>query len=455
MNALTESFTVPHSIEAEQSVLGGLLIDNGAIDRMGDLEESAFYTEAHRLIYRAIRKQSATGKSWDVITVAEMLEVAKRLDAVGGLVYIGSLAQNVPSAANIRRYAEIVREHSVRREIIAAAAELTELVAAKGDVAEAMDKAQSRLLAITEGTQTDEPRHIADIVRDHLNTLDKRLEGSTKGIPTGLDELDTILNGGWHRGQVIVMAARPSMGKTALSLHNATHAAKSGYGVLYLSMEMKDSELADRAIAAIGRINLGSILTGNMNPEQWDGVTNAVGKVQDIALHVMDKSGLSFYQVATTARRHKRKHGLDVLVVDYLQLMSGAEDEKRHAQIEEITRNLKSLAKELDVAVLLLSQLSRKTEESRRPKLSHLRDSGSIEQDADVVLFIHREEVDNPDTQWKNYADIHIAKNRQGALGRIGATYIGHQVRFENFTGTPPNWDEQKSQKTRGFPNEK
>lgn len=445
------NYQVPHSLDAEQSVLGGLLIDNSAIDRMGDLEESAFYTESHRLIYRTIRKQAASSKTWDVITVAEMLEVDKRLGSVGGLVYIGGLAQNVPSAANIRRYAEIVREHSIRREIMAAAAELTELVSNKGDVSEAMDKAQSRLLAITEGTKTDEPRHIAEIVRDHLNTLETRLEGATKGIPTGLDELDTILNGGWHRGQVIVMAARPSMGKTALSLHNATHAAKSGYGVLYLSMEMVGSELADRAIAALGRISLGNVLTGNLKADEWDGITRAVGKVQDIALHVMDKAGLNFYQVATVARRHKRKHGLDVLVVDYLQLMSGADDEKRHAQIEEITRNLKTLAKELDVAVILLSQLSRKTEESRRPKLSHLRDSGSIEQDADVVLFIHREEVDNPDTQWKNYADIHIAKNRQGALGRVGATYIGHQVRFENFTGTPPNWDEQK-QKSRGFP---
>lgn len=452
MNDLAANFAVPHSIDAEQSVLGGLLIDNNSIERMGDLEESAFYTESHRLIYRAIRKQAAAGKSWDVITVAEMLESVKRLDAAGGLSYLGSLAQNVPSSANIRRYAEIVREHAVRREIMAAAAEMSELVSAKGDIAGAMDKAQSRLLAITEGQKTDEPKHIAEIVREHLNTLDKRLEGSTKGIPTGLNDLDAILNGGWHRGQVVVMAARPSMGKTAFSLHNATHAAQAGYGVLYLSMEMKDSELADRAIAALGRINLGSILTGDMNHDEWDGVTRAVGKVQEIALHILDKSGLNFYQVATTSRRHKRKHGLDVLVVDYLQLMSGADDEKRHAQIEEITRNLKSLAKELDVAVILLSQLSRKTEESRRPKLSHLRDSGSIEQDADVVLFIHREEVDNQETQWKNYADIHIAKNRQGALGRVGATYIGHQVRFENFTGTPPNWDEKPAQKPRGFP---
>lgn len=449
MNA-PEQFYVPHSLEAEQSILGGLLIDNNALDRLGAMEESAFYSEAHRLIYRAIRKQSS--KSWDVITIAEMLEANGKLNAVGGLAYIGSLAQNVPSSANIGRYADIVREHAMRREIMAAAAELTELAACKSSsVEEAMNQAQSRLIAITDGAKTDEPRALADIMAEHINTIEQRLEGGrTKGIPTGIDDLDTMLNGGWHRGQVIVLAARPSMGKTALSLHHAIHAAKCDYGVLYLSIEMVASELADRAVASLGRVNLGGILTGKMNEEGWNGVTAAIGSSQKLPLHILDRSGLNFYQVATFARRHKRKHGLDLLVIDYLQLMSGAEDEKRHAQIEEITRNLKTLAKELDIAIVLLSQLSRKTEESRRPKLSHLRDSGSIEQDADIVIFIHREEVDNPETPWKNYADIHVAKNRQGALGRVGVTYIGHQVRFENFDGTPPNWDEKPAQRARG-----
>ena len=450
MSAHVEQFAVPHSQEAEQSVLGGLLIDNGAIDRMGELDAAVFFTAAHRLIYTAIRNQSAAGRSWDVITTAEVLEAAGKLEAAGGLTYLGTLAQEVPSAANIKRYADIVREHCTRRQIMAAAAELSELVASKGDVAAAMDKAQAKLQAITEGVKTDEPRSISAIVQEHFNTIERRMEGGKRSISTGLDDLDAMLNGGWYRGQVIVLAARPSMGKTALSMHHAISAAQAGYGVLYLSMEMVASELADRAIASLGKIHLGNLLTAKMNESEWSGVTVATGKMQDIPLHVLDRSGLNFYQVATYARRHKRKHGLDVLVVDYLQLMAGADGEKRHAQIEEITRNLKSLAKELDVAVLLLSQLSRKTEESRRPKLSHLRDSGSIEQDADVVMFIHREEVDDPATQWKNYADIHIAKNRQGALGRIGVTYIGHQVRFENFSGTLPDWDGQ--QKTRrGF----
>ena len=217
------------------------------------------------------------------------------------------------------------------------------------------------------------------------------------------------------------------------------------------TMEMVASELADRAISAVGRVDLSNLLKADMNESQWGGVTVATGKMQDIPLHVLDRSGLNFFQVATYARRHKRKHGLDVLVLDYLQLMAGDDGEKRHSQIEEITRNIKTLAKELDIAVLLLSQLARKTEESRRPKLSHLRDSGSIEQDADVVLFVHREEMDNPQTDWKNYADIHVAKNRQGALGSIGATYIGHQVRFENFTGARPDWETKPDYKKRGM----
>ncbi len=445
-----EMIIVPHSVEAERSVLGGLLVDNNAIDRMGDLDVKAFFNHDHQLIYAAIRKQSSLGKSWDVITIAEMLEAHRKLDGMGGLSYIGRLANDVPSSANIKRYADIVREHHMRRQIMSAANELTTLIVQNSDIGEAMDKAQSQLLAITEGVATDEPRSIREVISDHFNVLEKRLQNDRKGITTGLQDLDDILNGGFQRGQVIVMAGRPGHGKSALSLHNAICAARAQYGVLYLSMEMVSAELADRALAQVGRIFLGNLLTGKMEDHEWSGVTKASGEFHDMSLHIMDKSGLSFFQVATTARRHKRKCGLDLLVLDYLQLMSGQDAEKRHTQIEEITRGLKTLAKELNCAIVLLSQLSRKTDNARRPKLSDLRDSSSVEQDADVVLFIHREEVDDPATQWKNYADIHIAKNRQGAIGRIGATYIGHQVRFEDFSGMLPDWD-TKSVVKRGM----
>lgn len=236
------------------------------------------------------------------------------------------------------------------------------------------------------------------------------------------------------------------MGKSALSLHNSIEAAKAGYGVLYLSMEMVAAELADRAIASNGHISLGSVLSGVMNEREWEGVTVANGTLHELPLHVVDRSGLNFFQVASYSRRHKRKNGLDMLVVDYLQLMSG-EGDKRHSQIEEITRSLKALAKELNIAVLLLSQLSRKTENARKPKLSDLRDSSSIEQDADVVIFIDREEVDNPETTWKGYADLHVAKQRQGAIGRVGVTYIGSHVRFADFAGTLPDFSKQTTKR--------
>ena len=442
-----------HKIEAEQSILGGLMIDNNAIDSIGDIDETVFYTDGHRLIFTAIRRQSISSGAWDVITIAEMLEADGKLHTVGGLAYLGLLAQNVPSSANIGRYSDIVREHAIRRKIMGAVSELTGMIAGRTPVDEAMDKIQSRLLAITETNHDDEPRSIGQIIQAHYDLLEKRLSSERKGITTGLTDLDAILNGGYHRGQVIVLAARTSMGKTAKSMHNAIEAARAGYSVLILSMEMVAAELADRALAAYGRINLGHLLTGKMDESEWGGMTVATGKLHELPLHVIDRSGLNFYQVANYARRHKRKNGLDLLVIDYLQLMTGSNSQdKRHTQIEEITRNMKVLAKELNIAILLLSQLSRKTETSRRPKLSDLRDSGSVEQDADVVLFIHREEVDNPETPWKNYADIHVAKQRQGALGRVGATYIGEQVRFENFAGAKPDWEKAATASSkRGF----
>jgi len=443
----------PHSIEAESSVLGALLVDNASFDRMGDIDAAAFYSLAHRMIYTAIRNQAAIGKSFDVITTAEVLQSAGKLEDAGGLQYVGRLAADVPSSANIKRYADIVREKCTRRQIIASANEILALGYGNEDVSVAMDSAQSKLQCITDGVKTDEPRSISEIVHEHFNVLEKRLDGGVKCIPTGISEIDSLLNGGFHRGQVIIEAGRPSMGKTALSLTHATHAALKGYGTLVFSMEMVAAELADRALAALGRVSLGHLLSGRLDEDDWTGISAATGKIQDIPLHILDRSGLTFFQVATYARRHKRKHGLDLIVMDYLQLMSGSDPRApRHAQVEEITRNVKTLAKELNVAIVLLSQLSRKTETARRPKMSDMRDSGSVEQDADVILAIHTEQVDNPDTPWKDYSDVYVLKNRQGALGRVPLKYIGHQVRFEKFDGAPANWDEKPAQqKKRGM----
>ena len=433
---------VPHNREAEQRVIGALLIDNNAIDRIGELPEQAFFNRAHQMIYRAIRRQSADSRAWDVITVAEMLDADKKLDEVGGFSYLGELAAQTPTSANVASYADIVRDNHARRMIMAAAADLTSLAAHKGDIHAALDRAQAKLMEIGQSSATDDPRSIGDILPAHLEVVDNRQTIGSKAISTGLIDLDTKLNGGYHRGQVIVVAARPSMGKTALALMNARTAAEDRAKVLFLSMEMTAEELSDRLLASTAHIDFSNLLTGKLTEDEWARIADQSGRIQDMPLFIEEKSGLNFYQVATYARRQKRKHGLDMLILDYLQLMAGTdEDERRHAQIEEITRGVKSLAKELDCAVLLLSQLNRKTEQTRRPQLSHLRDSGSVEQDADVVIFIHREEVDNPETNWKNYADIYIAKQRNGPLGRTGATYYGHQVRFENYSGNLPDWN--------------
>ena len=442
----------PHNIEAEQSILGGLLVDNNAIDRLGDLlPEAAFYRLEHRMIFRAIQKLAAQGKSCDVITVASMLESFEKLEQCGGLAYLGSLASEVPSSANIRAYANIVAERFTRRRILQAGMEMMELAHdAGGDVLVAMDKAQTSLISITQSVEADEPQSIETLLTGHIQRIEHRGEGGNKAITTGLRDLDDKLNGGWHRGQVIVQAGRPSMGKTGLAMHHGTHAAMAGFGVMYLSMEMVSEELCDRSLASIGSISLSNILTGRLESDEWSRMSYAQEKLNNIQLHIVDRSGLNFYQVATFARRHKRKHGLDLLVLDYLQLMAGTNSEdKRHSQIEEITRGLKALAKELDCAIILLSQLSRKTEQTRRPKLSDLRDSGSIEQDADVVIFIHREEVDNPETTWRNYADLYIAKQRQGPLARIGVQYHGEFVRFDEFTGACPDWSSQSNNNGR------
>lgn len=432
---------VPHNREAEQRVIGALLIDNNAIDRIGELPEQAFFNRAHQMIYRAIRRQSANSQAWDVITVAEMLDADKKLDEVGGFSYLGELAAQTPTSANVASYADIVRDNHARRMIMAAAADLTSLAAHKGDIHAALDRAQAKLMEIGQSSATDDPRSIGDILPAHLEAVENRQTSGSKAISTGLIDLDAKLNGGYHRGQVIVVAARPSMGKTALALMNARTAAEDRAKVLFLSMEMTAEELSDRLLASTAHIDFSNLLTGKLTEDEWARIADQSGRIQDMPLFIEEKSGLNFYQVATYARRQKRKHGLDLLILDYLQLMAGTdEDERRHAQIEEITRGIKSLAKELNCAVVLLSQLNRKTEQTRRPQLSHLRDSGSVEQDADVVIFIHREEVDNPETNWKNYADIYIAKQRNGPLGRIGATYYGHQVRFENYSGNLPDW---------------
>jgi replicative DNA helicase len=419
--------------EQEQSVLGGLLLDNDAIDRIGDLRVEHFHDSAHRAIFRAILQLITANKPADVITVWERLQ-ANGSDAAD-LEYLNALAQNTPSSANVRHYAETVRDRAIKRGLVALCREIAELVPSSPDnAASLVDVISSRLEALAQATVKCEPELAMDSLVAHIEALDAIHGGSAPlAISTGFQDLDKKLNGGLRRGNLIVLAGRPKMGKTAKALNIANAVAIEGVAGV-LSMEMSLAQLHDRNISSIGKIHLDHVTDPTqMTDEDWLRLTVAVQKISKMRLYIDVQPGLSLLQVRAKAKQIKRRAGsLDVLVIDYLQLMAGDGD-NRNAQIEGITRGLKNLAKELDIAIILLSQLNRQleTRPNKRPQPSDLRDSGSIEQDADVVIFLYRDEVYNPDSPDKGICEVNVALNRQGAAGVVPLVYIGAQTRFE------------------------
>lgn len=442
-----EQFQIPRADDAEQAVIGGLCIDNDAVDRMGKLPTEAFYNHQNRLIYSTILSLISQQKPADLLTITDAC-------AEVDMAYLHSVIESVPSAANISRYAEMVREKALMRGVLAAAGRIQELVAAPGGkAAEILDAAQSELASLSDQTVTKEPASIRDALSRYIELLDERFHGEAKtlGMATGLVDLDKILNGGLRRGGLITVGARPGMGKSALAETIACNMSHD-YTVLFLSMEMPEAEVTERAVANWGKVSASRLSTATLTGEDWSHVTAAAARAADASLYIDDQPGLTLLDVTTKARQIKRKHGLDVLIVDYLQLMSGNE-EKRYQQIEAITKGLKILAKTLNIAVLALSQFSREIEKrpNPRPKSSDFRDGGSIEQDSDVLLGLYREEQDKPDQEsLKGYAELFIMKNRQGKTGQISLTYQGEWMRFENHTGPIPQPPEQ-TRKSRGF----
>jgi replicative DNA helicase len=420
----------PHSVESEQSVIGALLRDNDAVDRLGDLRAEHFYLSDHAVIFRELMRNLHAGRSCDVISLGDAL----RGQVADCLPYLNKMAQNTPSAANIGRYAAIVRDKAMKRGLIRLGREMAEAAATSPDESAALvDQASSQLEKLAQARMRVEPTLARDDLTAHIEELQRRESGEVKAISTGFPALDDKLNGGIRRGELIVLAARPKMGKTALALNIACNVAFD-HSALVLSMEMPKSQLHDRNLASLGRIPLEHVLKPTMMTEgDWAGLTNAMVKIGGMKLHQDDQGGLRLIDVRMKAKLVKRKHGLDLLVVDYLQLMDGDGD-NRNAQIEGITRGLKALAKELGIGILLLSQLNRKLEErpNKRPIPSDLRDSGSIEQDADAVVFLYRDEVYNPDSLDIGVCEVDVALCRQGKPGRVALAYVGEQVRFEN-----------------------
>jgi replicative DNA helicase len=435
----------PHSLEAEQSVLGGLLLDNEAADKVADvITDADFYSDAHRLVYAHILRLVSDSKPADVVTVSESLASVQKLDYIGGLAYLGALVQNVPTAANIRHYAQIVRDRSILRQLAATAGDIADSAyhpQGRG-AKEVLDQAEAKILHIAEqgerGTRTYASiGSLLGEVVERIETLYNRDDPSAvTGVPTGFADLDEKTSG-LQPGDLVIIAGRPSMGKTALALNITEHVAlNTKLPVAVFSMEMGASQLALRMIGSVGRLDQHKLRTGRLAAEDWEKLSAALGRLSEAPILIDETPALNAIEVRSRARRLAKSYGkLGLVVVDYLQLMQAStQGENRATEISEISRAMKSLAKELKVPVVALSQLNRSLEQrpNKRPVMSDLRESGAIEQDADVILFIYRDEVYNPDTQDKGTAEIIIGKQRNGPIGTVRLTFLGEHTRFEN-----------------------
>lgn len=438
----------PHSIQAEQSVLGGLMLDNLTWDTVVDkVGEEDFYRNDHRLIFRAISDLAERNDPFDVITLSEILEKSGRLQDAGGLAYLGSLAKDTPSAANIGAYADIVRERSVLRQLVHVGTEIsnTALNTEGRDIVELLEQAEQKVFRIAEQRQRSgggfKPvKSLLAKAVDRIETL-FQMEGSITGVSTGFTDFDDMTSG-LQSSDLIIVAGRPSMGKTSFAMNIAEHVAiKGDKPVAVFSMEMPGEQLAMRMMSSLGRIDQHKVRTGNLDDDEWPRMTSAINILSDAKLFIDDTPALTPVEVRARARRLTREHQqLGLIVLDYLQLMqSPGNGDNRVAEISDISRSLKALAKELDVPVMALSQLNRNLEQrpNKRPVMSDLRESGSIEQDADVIAFIYRDEVYNEDSEDKGKAEIIISKQRNGPIGHLFLTFLGQYTRFENFSPDP------------------
>ena len=444
----------PHSIEAESSVLGGLLLDNSAWDRVGDLlAEGDFYRYEHKLVYSAIGGLINTSRPADVITVYEHLQSLGKAEEMGGLGYLNALAQYVPSASNIRRYAEIVRERSILRKLVSASDEIaTNAFNTQGRaVAQILDEAEQKIFNIgEEGSRMKQGfQAIPQLVVDLLDRVQEMADNQNDitGVPTGFVDFDRMTSG-LQPGDLVVLAARPSMGKTALAINIAEHVAlHEQLPVAVFSMEMGASQLAVRIVGSIGRIDQGHLRTGKLNDDEWPRLTEAIEKLRNVSLHIDETPGLTPSELRANARRLARQCGkLGLIVVDYLQLMSGSggsNGDNRATEIGEISRGLKMLAKELQCPVIALSQLNRSVEQrtDKRPMMSDLRESGAIEQDADVIMFIYRDDYYNKDSKEPGVAEIIIGKQRNGPTGTVKLTFLKPLTKFESLPAGYGNGD--------------
>ncbi len=447
--------TPPHSLEAEQSVLGGLLLDNETWDRVAEkVVAQDFYTRSHRLIFETIGALIELGEPVDLITLSEALDNDQKLDDAGGFVYLAEMMKNTPSAANIVAYAEIVRERAVTREMISVANEIAEAgYDTQGRTsADLLDFAETKVFQIAEAraNKSEGPENIHSVLEktvDRIEKLYQQPHDGVTGVSTGFADLDKM-TAGLQPSDLIIVAARPSMGKTTFAMNLAENAAMtSDKPALIFSLEMPSEQLMMRMLASLGRIDQTKIRTGQLDDEDWARLSSTMGLlIESGKMFIDDAAGLTPTEVRSRARRIARDNGgISMIMIDYLQLMRAPQfSDNRTLEIAEISRSLKALAKELEVPVVALSQLNRSLEQrsDKRPINSDLRESGSIEQDADLIMFIYRDEVYHDDSEFKGMAEIIIGKQRNGPIGRVPLTFQGQFSRFDNYAG-PHSLDEE------------
>src|SRR5687768_5798203 len=435
---MSEERLPPQNIEAEQSVLGSILIDRDAIVRVaGFLQPEDFYREAHRTVYQAALDLFERREPADLVLLCDELERRGRLEQVGGPAYLTSLINLVPTAVNVEYYGHVVERCAILRRLITAGGQIAgDAYDMQHDAEQAVDKAEQILFALTQRRRAREFIPISEVLEHYFDQIDyiHQHRGQTFGVPTGFTKLDE-LTGGLQRSDLIVLAARPGMGKTSFALNMATHAAlKSNIPVGIFSLEMSKDQLVQRLICSQAEIDSHRLRTGFIEEGEWAKIAQAIGELSEAPIYIDDTPGISVMELRTKARRLQAEHDLGFIIVDYLQLMQGRRSENRVQEVSDISRSLKELARELNIPVLAAAQLNRSVEQRprNRPQLSDLRESGSIEQDADIVMFISREELFDPETTRKGTADIIVAKHRNGATADIELKYISSQTRFAN-----------------------
>lgn len=429
----------PQNIEAEQSVLGAMLIDKDAIGKVTEiLTADDFYRESHKIIFNAMLDIYNKNESVDLITVIDALRRSNKLSDIGGVAYVTSIADMVLTAANVKYHADIVAEKSVLRQLIRAATDIAVMgYESSDDVSTLVDKAEQMILNISNRKKSFVFTPINEVLMESVQQIEKLAsnKGELTGIPTGFSDLDKLTNG-LHRSDFIILAARPSMGKTAFALNVVQNVAiRAQKSVAFFSLEMSKEQLVNRMLCAEANIDAQRMRTGEMRDEDWNNIWQACNTLSKAKIYIDDTAGISVMDMRSRARRLKAEHGLDLVVIDYLQLMQGSKNNDRQQEVSDISRSLKALARELGVPVIALSQLSRSVEsrQIKRPMLSDLRESGSLEQDADIVAFLYREDYYNPDTENK-HTELIIAKHRNGPVDTVNLFFHKQFTKFVGFT---------------------